>query len=318
MKLFVGIDIGGTAIKHGVVSIEGEVVEDAALPTPRGGRDAILTELTLLVKSHRERHEIAGVGVGTAGAVDYATGTVRGHSPNIAGWENTPVADELQQRLSLPVTVDNDANCMALAETRAGAGRGCGFVFFLTLGTGVGSAVVYKGDLMRGAHSMGGEWGHATIVHDGRPCACGQRGHLEAYASATALTRRMLALVAEGVPSLYAGEAADATVLGSREVFAAAAEGDEAAHQAIAETAAYLGTGIASAINLLDPELVVIGGGMADAGEAFFDAVRQEVQTRVHTGVADCVHIVPAQLGNRAGLIGAALECAQHILETQR
>jgi glucokinase len=315
MSLFVGIDVGGTAIKHGVVTVAGDVLEDASLPTPRGGRDAILTALDLLVKAHGERHDIAGIGVGTAGAVDYATGTVRGHSPNIAGWEDTPVAAELSRRTSLPVTVDNDANCMALAETRAGAGRGSSFVFFLTLGTGVGSAVVYRGKLMRGAHSMGGEWGHATIVHEGRPCACGQRGHLEAYASATALTQRMLALVAEGVPSLYAKEAAGAELPGSREVFAAAAEGDKAAGRAIAETTAYLGTGIASAVNLLDPELVVIGGGMAAAGETFFAALRREVQARVHAGAADYVRIVPAALGNRAGLIGAALLCAERAQE---
>ena len=308
MSLTVGVDIGGTAIKHGLVSAAGDIRADASVPTPATGGRALLDTVGDLIVAYRQEHDGAAVGVGTAGAVDHDSGTVVGLSPNIADWEGTAVRAELEQRTGLPVVVDNDANCMALAETETGAGAGARSVFFLTLGTGVGSAFVVDGQLWRGSHSMGGEFGHATIVKDGRLCACGQRGHLEAYASATALARRAVDLARQGLPSLYAGISDEAAAaLGSKDVFNAAAGGDAAAAQAIAEMTAYLGTGIASAVNLLDPERVVIGGGMADAGRIFFQTLENEVRARVHAGVADYVSIVPARLGNRAGWLGAAL-----------
>jgi len=297
MSDYAGLDLGGTAIKHGVVDRTGAVLAQGATATPPGGRDAILQTLAGIVQEYCRAFTLEAVGLGTAGAVDFESGTILGHSPNIAGWGNTPVRAELHRRLRLPVAVDNDANCMALAELHAGAGQGCRSLFFLTLGTGIGSAVVNDGKLWRGAHSLGGEWGHATIVHDGRPCACGQRGHLEAYASATALVARARELAGRDDP-----EPADA-----RGVFAAAESGDRAARQAVAETVAYLASGIASAVNLLDPERVILGGGMADAGDEFLNAVETQTRARVHVGLAEHLKIVPAVLGNRAGFIGAAL-----------
>jgi glucokinase len=303
----VGIDLGGTAIKHGLIAESGRLEAHDQRATSQG-RSAILAAMADIIAFYQSHHKVLAVGVGTAGAVDFQTGTIIGHSPNIPGWEGTAVSEELGNRVGLPVVVDNDANCMALAETRQGAGVGCNSVFFLTLGTGIGSAFVLHGDLWRGAHSMGGEYGHTTVVKDGRLCPCGGRGHLEAYASATALVRRTLELARQGLPSLY-GQVTDeaAAVLGARDIFAAAAGGDAAAAQATSETASYLATGIASAVNLLDPQRVVIGGGMADAGAAFLEPVRREVQARVHAGLRDRVDIVPAHLGNKAGLIGAAL-----------
>lgn len=308
MSLIVGIDLGGTAIKHGLVDSDGRVVAEGSTPTPKGGRTAILDQLAKIVSQYNAKHHVDAVGVGTAGAVDFETGTTKAFSPNIAEWGGTPVRSELLRRTGLPVMVDNDANCMALAELIAGAAKGYRSIFFLTLGTGVGSATVIDGRLWRGAHSMGGEWGHATIVHNGRLCGCGKRGHLEAYASATALVRRTVELARQGLPSMYGGINDDAAaVLGSKEVFAAAAGGDAAAAQAISETAAYLGTGIASAVNLLDPERVVIGGGMAEAGDSFLSMVESEARARSHEGVSEHVKIVAAALANRAGFIGAAL-----------
>jgi glucokinase len=238
--------------------------------------------------------------------VDFKAGRVLGHSPNIPGWGDTPVKQRLEERLRLPVAVDNDANCMALAEMYAGAGRGFRTVFFLTLGTGIGSAVVLNGVLQRGAHSLGGEWGHATIVHDGRMCACGRPGHLEAYASATALVGRTIELVRQGASSRFSASSDPAT-LGSIDIFSAASQGDAAASQAIGETASYLASGIASVINLLDPEVVVVGGGMAQTGTTFLAGVETQVRTLVHEAVAPYVRLAPAILGNRAGFIGAAL-----------
>ncbi len=308
MSVYVGLDIGGTAIKHGVMSSSGSLVEDSSLPTTKGDREQLMTQLKNLVEHYQAKHDVSGVGIGTAGTVDFETGTLLGHSPNISNWAGTPLAAVLEDRIRLPVAVDNDANCMAIAEMAEGAGKGCQSVFFLTLGTGVGSAVVVNGRLWRGAHSMGGEWGHSTIVQNGRVCSCGKRGHLEAYASASALVSLMLELADQGLPSLYTdvSEAARAA-LGSKEVFAAANGGDAAAAQAVSETATYLATGIASAVNLLDPEVVVIGGGMADAGNPFMETVRAGVNERVHAGLTDRVRVEPAVLGNRAGLLGAAM-----------
>lgn len=311
MSLYVGIDVGGTSIKFGLSDAAGTFHSQNQRPTPQG-REALLDLLVAIVQDFQKAgHAIAGAGVGTAGAVDFATGTVIGHSPNIPGWEGTPVAATLRRRLDLPVTVDNDANCMALAETLLGAGFGCQSVFFLTLGTGVGSAFVLHGKLWRGSHSLGGEFGHATVVKDGRPCACGQRGHLEAYASATALVQRTLELARRGLPSIYGGVSdAAATALGSREIFEAAAAGDAAAACAVSETASYLACGIASAVNLLDPERVVLGGGMMLSESPFLATVANEVKGRVHVGLADLVEVVKAKLGNQAGWVGAALLAA--------
>lgn len=309
MSYFIGIDIGGTALKFGLADGAGRVVEHDQKRTP-SGRTPLLEALAEIVNHYRAEHEILGVGVGTAGAVDFETGTVIGHSPHLKDWAGTAVAAVLSQRLQLPVTVDNDANCMALAESRLGAGAGCTSVFFLTLGTGVGSAFVQHGRLWRGAHSMGGEFGHATVVKDGRPCACGQRGHLEAYASATALVKRTIELARQGLPSMYSQMSdPELEALGSSDIFGAASGGDAAAAQAISETASYLATGIASAVNLLDPDRVVVGGGMgmALAERSLLKAVENEVKSRVHEGLSDLVNVVPAALGNQAGWVGAAL-----------
>lgn len=311
MTRYVGIDVGGTAVKFGLADASGAILDQDQTATPEG-REPLLGLLAQIAQGFRARHEIAGVGVGTAGVVDFETGTVIGHSPHLEGWAGTPVAASLSKRLNLPVIVDNDANCMALAETYLGAGAGCSSVFFLTLGTGVGSAFVHNGRLWRGSHSMGGEFGHATVVKDGRPCACGQRGHLEAYASATAIVLRTVELARRGLPSMY-GQVSDeaAGALGSREIFAAAASGDAAAAQAIAEAASYLACGIASAVNLLDPERVVLGGGMITSDSPFLKTVEQEVKARVHEGLTDLVQVVPASLGNQAGWVGAALLAAR-------
>jgi len=311
MNLYAGLDVGGTAVKFGLADPTGHIISSDQVPTVQG-REPLLELLADIVSNLSKSHPVAGVGVGTAGAVDFATGTVVGHSPNLAGWADTPVAALLRDKVKLRVTVDNDANCMALAESRLGAGAGCSSVFFLTLGTGVGSAFVQEGRLWRGAHGMSGEFGHSSVVKDGRLCACGQRGHLEAYASATALVSRTVELARQGLPSLYAQVSVEAArVLGAREIFAAAAGGDAAAAQATSEAASYLACGIASAVNLLDPELVVLGGGMITPDLPFLITVSHEVKRRVHEGVADFVRVVPAKLGNQAGWVGAALLAAE-------
>ena len=307
MNLYAGLDVGGTAVKFGVADSTGRVVSQDQVPTEQG-REPLLELLALVISKLSASHTRAGVGVGTAGAVDFSTGTVVGHSPNLQGWADTPVAARLREKVRIPVVVDNDANCMALAESRLGAGAGCSSVLFLTLGTGVGSAFVQGGQLWRGAHGMSGEFGHSSVVKDGRLCACGQRGHLEAYASATALVTRTVELARQGLPSLYAGVSDEAArVLGAREIFAAAAGGDVAAAQATSEAASYLACGIASAVNLLDPERVVLGGGMITGDDPFLLTVASEVKRRVHEGVANFVEVVPARLGNQAGWVGAAL-----------
>jgi glucokinase len=302
----VGVDIGGTKLAAGLVAADGTVLARARRDTPAFDSAALLAATAAVVD------DLGGgglpLGVGAAGLVD-AAGAVR-YAPNL-GWRDYPLRDRLAERLGVAVTVDNDANVAAWGEFRCGAGAEAETsMVMLTVGTGVGGGLVVGGRLLRGANGMGAELGHLVVSAGGRRCPCGNLGCLEAYASGTAIGRAAEAAIAEGrVPA--GSPLHDLDVLTGKTVTAVAAEGDASAVAAVAEVGRWLGVGIGSLVNALDPDIVVIGGGAMQAGPLLLDPARSSAEDHV-IGLAHRTMppIVPASLGDDAGVVGAALLAA--------
>ncbi len=268
----------------------GRVLHWAAAATP--GLDAapaaVEEAVAAAVRSATGGAPIAGVGFGAAGFVDAAGETVR-FAPHLP-WRDHPARQRLAERLGVPVTLDNDANCAAIGEAAYGAARGRSSVLLVALGTGIGGAVLLGGELWRGAQGMAGEFGHLVVVPGGRPCECGRRGCWEQYCSGTALARAAGVAPTEG-----------------SEVTAAAREGDRRALEAFAEVGDWLGRGLAGLVAAFDPELVVIGGGVVEAGELLLTPAREALAESLVGGAYRTeVPVVAATLGTRAGVVGAA------------
>jgi len=313
---YVGIDLGGTNIKGGIVDRSGQVVYFESIETEGDkGRDHVLDRMGWLVHRVREgaklkKEQIAGVGIGSPGPLSVKKGIIYS-APNLPGWENLYLGDEIRARTGLVTVIENDANAAALAEAVAGAGKGMPCMIMLTLGTGIGGGIVINGRVWHGADDIAAELGHISIAYDGISCNCGSIGCVEAYASAPATVRRAREAMAAGGKSSLASKGDKLTC---EEVFKAAAEGDELAARVVADTAKFLAVAIASLINTFNPDMVVLFGGMTNAGEQLFAPVRDEVRKRCFpVGAARC-KIVRSELGAYAGVIGAAT-AARHALE---
>ena len=295
----IGIDLGGTSVKYALVDASGRILfvgEHASRAAE--GVEAVLEAILRGVeacRAHAARQGIApaGVGIGTPGVVSEEGRTVLGGAENIAGWEHLPLADRIERATGLPCMACNDANAMAWGETLYGAARGATDVIFVTVGTGIGCGALIGGRLFRGYRNRGLEMGHITVKCDGERCACGGVGCLEHYASTAALVRRFCEL--SGLPQ------AD-----GREVVSRYRAGDPAAVRALEEHWGYLSHGIASMINLFAPQRVVVGGGISEAGEFYLEHLREGVRRQVMEVCGGETQIVAAQLGNRAGCLGAA------------
>lgn len=307
MPLSIGVDIGGTKVSAGVVDDAGEIIDRELRATP--GHDVAETEEIIVdvVTALAARHEVVAVGVGAAGwiANDHATVLF---SPHLA-WRDEPLHAALFERIGLPLVVENDANAAAWAEYRYGAAKGQRVVVCVTLGTGIGGGLVVDGNLYRGAFGIACEYGHTTLVPDGRRCACGNRGCWEMYASGRALARdaRELAeespMAAERLLELarVSGE------LSGPVVTAAAAEGDPAAEAICTSMGRWLGRGLANLAAILDPSIFVIGGGVSEAGELLLRPAREEfAHMLTGRGFRPLATIVAAALGPDSGLVGAA------------
>jgi glucokinase len=302
----VGIDIGGTKIAALRISSEGEVRARTVIPTPATDQAAALPAIETAAVAVLD-DEVVAIGVGMAGLVDVRTGVLLS-TPNLV-WRNVPLADGLGERFGLPVTVDNDATAAAWAESRIGASRGRADSLFVGVGTGIGGGIVAGGCLVRGAHGLAGEIGHIIVEPGGPLCGCGNRGCWEQVASGLAITRAggravtdepgsAIARLAGGDPRRATGEL----------VTEAAQAGDEVAVAILAEVARRLGEGVAGLVNVFDPDVVVIGGGVGEAGDLLFGPLRDAYVAAVEgADVRPEVPIVPAQLENDAGAIGAAL-----------
>ncbi|WP_017591097.1 ROK family glucokinase [Nocardiopsis potens] len=311
MALTIGVDIGGTKIAAGVVDPEGRVLRQAKRPTPRGDGERLAEAVAELVDELRKEgggEEIAGIGVGTAGFVDeHRSRIVLAGNLGLAG---DPVRERIARRVDLPVVVENDANAAAWAEVRFGAGRGCRDAVVVTLGTGVGGAVIMDGELRRGRFGAAGEIGHYRMVPFGRRCACGNQGCWEQYASGSALVaeaRDLAAVDPDRAAGLLEAAGGDPARIEGPEITRAAREGDQGAIDCFAAVGAWVGAGLADLAAILDPECFVIGGGVSEAGELLLAPVR-EAYARGVTGRATrrLAEIRAAELGSAAGIIGAA------------
>lgn len=309
--LSIGIDIGGTKLAAGVVDPRGQIIDRIVMPAPSTTARDIENAIVDSVADLRSRHVIESVGIGAAGWVDTEQALVR-FSPHLA-WRNEPLRERLTGRIDLPVIVDNDANAAAWAEYRYGAGVGASVMVCITLGTGIGGALIINGRLFRGSFGMAGEWGHMTVVPQGHWCACGNRGCWEQYASGNALVRDANSMVAAGSPQASGlSVLAEAGPITGPQITALARQGDRAAAELIGDVGTWLGAGIANLAAALDPDLFVIGGGVSEAGPLLL-APTQATFERSLTGrgYRPIARIQQARFLNDAGLIGAA-DLARH------
>jgi glucokinase len=307
VPLAVGVDIGGTKVSAGVVDGAGNVIDRERRDTP--GADATRTEEVIVevITALRQRQDVVAVGVGAAGWIANDNATVL-FSPHLA-WRNEPLRDALQAQLDLPLIIENDANAAAWAEYRFGAASDEPVTVCVTLGTGIGGGLVIHGAVYRGAFGIACEYGHVTVVPDGRLCACGNHGCWEMYASGRALARDARALAAESpVAARRLLELAGSIEgLTGPVVAAAAAEGDPAALSLCTTMGRWLGRGLANLAAILDPSMFVIGGGVSAAGDLLLRPAREEfVHTLTGRGFRPEARIVAASLGPDAGLVGAA------------
>ena len=308
MALAVGIDVGGTKIAGGVVDEKGAILATARRVSPATDTEAIERNIEDLVDELRGSFDIAAVGIGAAGFVDSTRSTVL-FAPNLA-WRDEPLRADLEKRIGLPVVVENDANAAAWGEFTYGAGEDVSDSLLVTLGTGVGGGIVLNGELHRGAFGVAAEIGHMRVVPDGRLCGCGNRGCWEQYASGTALVRdtrdqaRQGSLIARSLLDRAGGDVEGIT---GPLITEAARDGDPFAQEQLASLGRWVGEGIASLTAVLDPAVVVLGGGVSEAGDLLLEPVRSHFRANL-TGRSyrPALEVRAAQLGNKAGMIGAA------------
>ncbi|MFH1501983.1 MAG: ROK family protein [Candidatus Eisenbacteria bacterium] len=307
MSALLGIDIGGTNVKTAHVGVDGAVLAFASVGWSGGDPSEVVEAVALAAaRLARDSGETpVACGCACAGLVDRAAGIVRS-SPNLPTWRDVELARMLADRLGLPTWLENDANAAAFAEYEVGAARGAANAVMLTLGTGIGGGIVLDGRLYRGSHGMAGEVGHSTIDLDGEPCLCGARGCLERYANAGAIVARATELVASGRESSL-GERATAGTLTAKDVGAAALDGDAVAVEVLASVGRILGVGLLNVSQILDPDVIVIGGGVVAAGEPLLGPAREELEAQLPGAGFRAPRVVAAELGETAGVVGATL-----------
>lgn len=303
----IGIDIGGTKIAGALVDASGTVIRQQRLPTPANDPDALIEAVVGLIEELAEGEQVLGVGVAAAGFIDADQANII-YAPNLS-WRNEPFKSKLEAKLTLPVVIENDANAAAWAEYRFGAGVGFKHMVMLTIGTGVGGAVITDSKMLRGGFGIAGELGHLRMVPNGLACGCGQNGCLEAYASGTALLKAAKALASSNDP---AGQRLrqlqpDSQELTGQEVYSAIQEGDPGALGLLREMGSWLGQAVASLTAVLDPEIVVIGGGVSVAGDLLLEPIRAAYLEHLPArGFRPELKIIGAEFVNNAGVVGAA------------
>jgi glucokinase len=317
----IGVDLGGTNLRVAAVDEQGAVLETTATDTAVArGRDTVIGEMCQAILALRDRFQqgaaLVGVGIGVPGIIDMHTGLLR-ESPNLPGWGDYPVREEIERRLHTRILLENDANAAALGEFWMGAARDVPSMCMYTLGTGVGGGLVLDGHIWHGMTGMAGELGHSTVYPEGAPCGCGNRGCLEQYASATAIRRLAREAVAGGEACALSRALAADPQLSAQEIYQLARDGDAAAQSVFARVGEALGIAVASGINALNLPMYVIGGGVSAAWEAFAPVMMRTIRARSFVykatnpeappGPAGTATVITrAHLGADAGLLGAA------------
>ncbi|MFD1138526.1 ROK family protein [Paenibacillus urinalis] len=298
----VGLDIGGTNIKAGLVREDGVILYDKMVPTnAEKGKDQLLDSIAEAAASCIEQArnhsniKVTGIGMGTAGFITL-DGVIGSATANLPNWKGTPLRAEMERRLHLPTRLENDVNVLAVGEMWQGAGKGLIEFLCVSLGTGVGGSIITNGRTYRGRSGYAGAFGHQIIQMGGKPCTCGSKGCWEQYASVTALKRQLLT----------AGKTAWAE--DPRQLFTEAEAGNEAAKLLIRDYTDYIAIGLTNLIHLYNPPAIIIGGAISEQGDALIRPVREQIERYTMDGFADHppLPILPARLGNRAGIIGAA------------
>lgn len=308
--LALGIDLGGTAVKVGVVNHRGVIVGRGQRATEvEKGVDGVIANIALAVEDALKaadvtKEQLDGAGMGSPGICDTKNGVVV-RSGNLY-WKNVPVGPLLSEKLGLPVKLENDANAAALGEQWCGAGRGSNHMVMFTLGTGVGGGLILDGRIYSGSHGWAGELGHIPMMEDGPACTCGAQGCLETLASATAMGAAAKKAIEAGQSEAMAKIAAEQGYVDARVTILAAQQGDAAAQAILRQVGEYLGLASSMLVGALNPEMIVIGGGASKAGDFVLDPIRQVIARRAMPGPREVVKVVAATLGNDAGLIGAA------------
>ena len=304
-KYVIGIDLGGTNIKGALLDFDGHTLEKIRISTDgeKGVSvviERILTVIGDLIKwSSVSKEAIAGIGIGVPGQIDYQEGKII-FAPNL-GWHNIYIRDLIAKATGLPVYLDNDGNVAALGEMWSGAGKGYSDIIAVTIGTGIGGGIIINSRIHRGVSGSAGEIGHMIMQKDGPLCNCGKKGCLESLTAAPAILRMAKHAMASGLYTALK----DYINLEAKDVFIAAESGDEIAQDIISQSAEYLGLAIANLMNILNPEIVIIGGGVARAGDILLKPIREKAMANSLEVAAKAVKIVPAHLGNDAGCIGA-------------
>jgi len=315
-RYIIGVDLGGTNIVAGAMPLDGsrEIAMQTRPTLAEGGAGAVVDRIAEMIEkvlaqtiaeTGAARSDFLGVGIGSPGPLNREKGIVI-ITPNL-GWKNFPLRDEVSKRVKLDATLDNDANCATLGEFWCGAAVGGRNVIGMTLGTGIGGGLILEGKLYHGASDIAGEIGHTTIDYTGRRCKCGNYGCLEAYASGPAIAERAREALRgdEGESILVSLADGDPRKITAQTVYEASKRGDAIAREVVRETAHLLGAGVSNLLNIFNPDVVVLAGGVTQAGDALFQPLRAEVRRRAFKPAVQACRIVPGLLPLSAGVVGA-------------
>jgi len=308
-KYIIGMDVGGTKLATVVADAEGQILQKVKQPTEaeKGAEHVISTLFSMVYATldlaNLKLNDILGIGVSFGGETDTKTGMVYPHLP---GWEDIPLRDKIEAEFNLPTIIENDANAGALAEWMFGAGRGYDYVVYMTMGTGIGGGIIANGEIFHGASDTAGEVGHQMLLPDGPLCRCGRHGCLEALCAGPGIARRAKEAIQKEKDTLILELAnGDIDAVKSEFVVEAAKKGDALANKLIQETGFYMGWGIANIVNIVNPDVVIIGTIAVAAGDLLLNPIRENVVKYAMNRSAEVVKILPAQLGEIVGDLAA-------------
>ena len=317
-KLILGVDLGGTKIAAALATTQGEIVARGRRPTPaQAGPDAVINSVCATINEVLSAKELqpsrlSGIGIAAAGIIDSANGKVI-FSPNLPGWHEVPLREAIEQRFGIPAYLGNDANLAALGEWRFGVEKKVANLIYVTVSTGIGGGIIADGKLYTGACGAAGEIGHMTIDVNGPRCRCGNIGCWETLASGTALAREAVKRITEGArTSIIELVGGDVSKIDAKIVGLTAKQGDELAQELVSRLGYYFGVGLANLVNIFNPELILVGGGVAKMGDLLLQPAIKVVKERAFSTSANAVEIKPATLGDDSGILGAVAFILEH------